>query len=161
MSGDSECCTVAGAFPLTRNRQDEEPVSLESPLYAGHRGRPVDIVCRQWGRSAGGGDDFHALGHEPGWQLDVYHEGRRLDFTAEEGSGSYRQTRSRPDARNVNAITYRVVDDDYQMNVVVLEMFCQDAKSGKAYGATVNVHLDGRQYTGCGEPVVERSLDSW
>jgi hypothetical protein len=47
-----------------------------------------------------------------------------------------------------------------QMNVVVLEMFCQGAKSGKACGATVNVHLDGRQITGCGEPMVERSLDS-
>jgi uncharacterized membrane protein len=80
-----------------------------------------------------------------------------------EGSGSYRFVKLGPDLTrgNVNAITHRVVDDDHQMNVVVLEMFCQDAKSGKAYDATVNVHLDGRQYTGCGEPVVERSLDSW
>jgi uncharacterized membrane protein len=118
--------------------------------------------------AASGGDrpgqaDFHAVGHQPGWQLDIDYENRQLNFTAEEGSGTYRYVKLSPDLRrgNIKAVTYRVVDDNHRMNVVVLEMFCQDSQSGKAYGATVNVHLDGREYTGCGEPVVERSLDAW
>lgn len=107
--------------------------------------------------------DFHALGHGPGWQLDIDQAGGRLNFTAEAGSGSYRFVKLGPDLTrgNIKAVTYRIVDDTHHMNVVVLEMFCQDAQSGKAYAATVNVHLDGRKYTGCGEPVVERSRDSW
>jgi putative lipoprotein len=107
--------------------------------------------------------DFHAVGHEPDWQLDIDYTSRQLDFTAAEGAGSYRFAKLGPDLTrgDIKAITYRVVDDDHHMSVVVLEMFCQDMRSGKAYGATVNVRLDGREYVGCGEPVVERSTDPW
>lgn len=107
--------------------------------------------------------DYRAVGHGPDWQLDIDYDSRQLEFISEEGSGSYRYVKLGPDLTrgNIRAITYRVVDDTHHMNVVVLEMFCQDAQSGRAYGATVNVRLDGREYTGCGEPVVERSLDSW
>jgi uncharacterized membrane protein len=78
--------------------------------------------------------DFRSPGHEPGWRLDTL------------------QRRVRAASVSSNSVP--------TCRVVVLEMFCQDAKSGKACGATVNVHLDGRQITGCGEPMVERSLDS-
>jgi putative lipoprotein len=107
--------------------------------------------------------DFHAVGHEPDWQLDIDYTSRQLDFIAAEGAGSYRFVKPGPDLTrgDIKAITYRVVDDNHHMSVVVLEMFCQDMRSGKAYGATVNVRLDGREYVGCGEPVVERSTDPW
>lgn len=107
--------------------------------------------------------DYRAVGHGPDWRLDIDYESRQLAFTSEEDSGSYRYVKLNPylTRGNIRTITYRVVDDTHHMSVVVLEMFCQDAQSGKAYGATVNVRLDGREYTGCGEPVVERSLDSW
>lgn len=107
--------------------------------------------------------DFHAVGQEPDWQLDIDYASRQLDFTAAEGTGSYRFVKLGPDLTHgdIKAVTYRVVDDNHEMNVVVLEMFCQDRRSGKAYGATVNVRLDGREYVGCGEPVVERSTDPW
>ena len=107
--------------------------------------------------------DYHAVGHGPDWALDIDYDSRQLEFTSVEGAGSYRYVKLSPDLTrgNIRTITYRVVDSTHHMNVVVLEMFCQDALSGKAYGATVNVRLDGREYTGCGEPVVERSLDRW
>ena len=109
------------------------------------------------------GADFHAVGHEPDWQLDIDYKSRQLHFTAAEGAGSYDYVKLGPDLTrgDIKAITYRVVDDNHHMSVVVLEMFCQDMRSGKAYGATVNVRLDGREYVGCGEPVVERSTDPW
>lgn len=139
---DRSCCNPCAMLALV--------AGLSMSSAASGAGQPVTA-------------DFHALGHEPGWQLTIDQEGRRLNFTAEEGSGSYRFVKLGPDLTrgNIKAVTYRVVDDTHHMNVVVLEMFCQDAQSGKAYAATVDVHLDGRKYTGCGEPVVERSLGSW
>ena len=107
--------------------------------------------------------DYHAVGHGPDWQLDIDYDSRTLDFTSEEGSGSYRYVKLNPnlDRGDIKTVSYRVVDEVHHMSVVVLEKFCQDVQSGKAYGATVNVYLDGRGYVGCGEPVVERSLDAW
>lgn len=109
------------------------------------------------------GADFHAVGHEPGWQLNINHKKKLLNFTTGEGTVSYHYVKFGPDLRrgNVNAITYRVVDNDHHMDAVILEKFCQDSMSGRAYGAVVVVHLDGKEYGGCGEAVVERSLDSW
>ena len=112
---------------------------------------------------AASGADFHAVGHDPDWQLEIDEQQLLLQFTSGAESGSHRYVKLGPDLTRgkIKAVTYRVVDDTHHMNVVVLEMFCQDTQSGKAYGATVNVNLDGREYIGCGEPVVERSLEEW
>ena len=123
---------------------------LAVPFTAGSADQPVSA-------------DYHALGHGPDWQLEIDYENRQLDFSSEEGSGSYRYVRFNPylTRGDIKSITYRVVDDEHHMSVVVFEMFCRDALTGRAYGATVNINLDGREYIGCGEPVVDRSLEAW
>ena len=107
--------------------------------------------------------DFHAIGHEPDWHLEIHYDSKQLDFTSEQGTGSYSYVRLGPDLSrdSIRTFNYRVVHQDHSMHVAVLEKFCQDTQSGRAYGATVRVMLDGRNYQGCGEAVVERSTGDW
>jgi len=97
---------------------------------------------------------FAALGHGPEWHLEIINNRNEMVFTTAAGTTIYGYTAFGPTLLNAsNSTIYMTVNDSHAMSVVVHEQFCQDTKSGKAYGTTVTVWLDGVQFTGCGETV--------
>lgn len=95
-----------------------------------------------------GGADFHAVGQEPGWLLDIY-EGERIEFVGDYGETRIVTPAPAPDGRGPRT-TYEIETDAHALTIVILDQPCRDAMSGAPFPATVTVTLDGREYRGCG-----------
>ena len=95
-----------------------------------------------------------ALGHDPEWRLEIVGNRNRIIFTSDSVTGTFDYAIYGPTLIASNYSTsYMAVNTDHQMSVVVQEKFCQDRNDGKAYGTTVTVWLDDKQYYGCGDVV--------
>jgi putative lipoprotein len=108
------------------------------------------------------GANFVALGNQPDWHLAVYNRDYKVTFVTDAGAASYHFPATSPVLlRDLKpkATIYNIVSDTNAMRVVVLEKFCQDTKTGKAFGTTVEVDLDGREYYGCGEAIYPPAAD--
>jgi len=86
-----------------------------------------------------------------GWTLDINNRNHKVDFTSSTGTVSYKYPKFGPVVRDKGGkIIYFVHNRGHQMNVQVMEKACKDS-SGKAFGTTVAVVLDGTGYWGCGD----------
>ncbi len=94
------------------------------------------------------GVDFRAVGQEPGWYLELQHEGQML-FVAQ--YGSQRAVFETPDPELVdNREIYQVATDGHQIRVEIELHHCTDVMSGEIYDSRVSVQLDTNVYRGCG-----------
>jgi uncharacterized membrane protein len=98
---------------------------------------------------------FMAVGNDPDWRLDIEFSSNEMRLSTADGMVVHHYTRLGPTLRNdINTTIYRMHSSGHYMQVLVEEKFCQDSRTGKAYGATVTVRLDGAAYTGCGMDIV-------
>ena len=95
------------------------------------------------------GNEFRAVGQEPGWALDIDVESV-LDYTGD--SGSVRFTIPIPDAQRASdgTLTYHAVTDRHDLLVTIRPQSCTDTMSGETFSHTVSVRVDGRSLEGCG-----------
>ena len=112
------------------------------------------IACRPaerpdpWQEARRRGIDFRAVGQEPGWLLEIDHEGSlRLAYDYAQRS----VTAPTPAPATTSATTtYRATPDGHDLSVVIERRPCQDVMSGEPFPASVSVTIDGRTLHGCG-----------
>jgi uncharacterized membrane protein len=98
------------------------------------------------------GVDFRAVGHEPGWTLEVLAE--RLDFLGGYEPGTV--STPRPALRRAPATgetVYSAATEAHRIVVYIRESQCLDAPTGRRFEASVEVDLNGTAYRGCGQRV--------
>lgn len=103
-----------------------------------------------WFEARRRGVDFRAIGQEPGWFLEIDHDGSTLfawDYGAE------RTTLPTPEPfvdAGARRTTYRATLDAGELVIVVEARDCFDTMSGEAFDHVVVVTLDAMEYRGCG-----------
>ncbi len=95
--------------------------------------------------------DFHAVGQEPGWQLDI-RKGAEMRLTYDYGKGMAVTPVPAPqvDADGGTRIFHASTGAN-DLRVVIVPVRCNDSMSGKLFAATVTITLNGRTFRGCGE----------
>ncbi len=111
------------------------------------------FAATPWAESALLGYDFRAVGQEPGWVVEIDHQGGMHLLT------DYGETRilvpSTPDrvVESANTRSYTVTADSHDIRVVIVDERCEDPMSGESLPNTVTLRLDGRDYAGCGTSI--------
>lgn len=96
------------------------------------------------------GVDFHALGQEPGWLLNI-RTGERMHFVYDYGTHEVTLPASQPvEHPQTGRRVYRSRTGSHELTVIITDDECTDVMSGRRYPATVTVKLDGHAYQGCG-----------
>jgi membrane-bound inhibitor of C-type lysozyme/uncharacterized membrane protein len=94
------------------------------------------------------GIDFRAVGQEPGWYLELQHDGQML-FVAQYGSQRVLMDTPDPVFEGGREI-YRPVSQGHEMKLEIELRHCTDVMSGEIYDSQVSVYLDDNVYRGCG-----------
>jgi heat shock protein HslJ len=90
---------------------------------------------------------FKAVGHEPGWTLDI--GGSRMVLILD--SGATRAEMPLPAAVRIDGgRRYEARTDAHAVVVTILDRTCADTMTGMPRPSTVEVSLDGRTLRGCG-----------
>lgn len=89
--------------------------------------------------------NYRAIGTEPFWDLEI---GQNLTFTDRGNNVSVVQPAPPPINGTAGQI-YRT----QRLVVNITRTPCSDGMSERTYPDTVQVHVDGRQYRGCGAPI--------
>lgn len=154
LPGDYRVLNQQKAASGTRYADDE--VSLwskgnEARLELGSS-RIVSCVLNRsrapWEEARRRGVDFRAVGQEPGWYLELTHDGQML-FVVQ--YGSQRVLLETPDPSIVGGREiYEAAGPGHQLKVEIELHHCVDVMSGEVYTSEVNVHLDNNVYRGCG-----------
>ncbi|MEQ1493142.1 MAG: hypothetical protein ABL932_21590 [Terricaulis sp.] len=103
-----------------------------------------------WDAARAAGVDFRAVGQEPGWIVDVYTQNRivaLLDY----GQTLIEFPRNAPTNPAEGSTRYESQANGHSIAMTVRRFPCEDAMSGEAYPATVEVVVDGRTLNGCGK----------
>jgi uncharacterized membrane protein/membrane-bound inhibitor of C-type lysozyme len=101
-----------------------------------------------WEEARRRGVDFRAVGQEPGWYLELQHNGPML-FVVQQGSPRVLLDTPEPELEGGREL-YRAVGENNSMTVEVELRHCTDVMSGEVYDSQVSVHLDNNVYRGCG-----------
>ncbi|MDQ2673545.1 MAG: hypothetical protein M3Y40_02720 [Chloroflexota bacterium] len=114
--------------------------------------RPAAEVAR--------GEDFRALGQEPGWELRIS-EGERIRFIYDYGSDTV-TTPVPPRQRSPESggFLYNAKSGSNHLQVVIEPSPCTDAMSGQPFETTVTVILNDKAYRGCGGPMPSSATPS-
>ena len=88
---------------------------------------------------------YRAIGTEPFWDLEI---GPNLTFTDRGNNVSVVQPTPQPINGTAGEI-YRT----QRLEVNIVHSRCSDGMSDRSYPDTVQVHVDGRLYRGCGAPI--------
>lgn len=115
---------------------------------------PEQTLARMpaWDEARAAGVDFRAVGQEPGWMLDIYTQTRmRLVWDYGENTADFPLTA--PNTTQEGATHYETMLNGRTLSVTIRRSPCQDAMSGEAYPATVEIVVDGRTLQGCGRNV--------
>jgi putative lipoprotein len=105
-----------------------------------------------WAEARAAGVDFRAVGQEPGWMLDIYTQDRiRLLWDYGEHVADFPLTG--PAYPQEGATRYETRAGGRMLTIVIRRFPCQDAMSGEAYPAAVDIVIDGRELSGCGRSV--------
>ena len=97
--------------------------------------------------SGGRGAVFHALGHEPGWTLEVRPD--QLQLVA--AQGAQRVVAPTPASRSdaPGETTYELAAQ--RLTVRIREEACRDPRSGLHFPTVVEVLFEDKRYRGCGQ----------
>jgi uncharacterized membrane protein len=105
-----------------------------------------------WEHAKLNGADFRAVGNEPGWHLEIYHD--RIVLITDYGAARYEFDTPEPVAEpNAFHTTYRTEDNSHSLTVLLESQRCRDTMSGEEFETTVTVTLDDKTFSGCGRPL--------
>ena len=93
--------------------------------------------------------NFRAIGQEPGWSLEIHHDGNML-LIADYGTRRILLPTPEPEPTEEGE-RYVVENEAHRLEVNISLDHCTDSMSGAAFSNTVTLVLDGREYRGCGE----------
>lgn len=131
----------AGCAGVPRGESDfEEAASYEAEGVAA----PV------WEEAKARGVDFRALGQEPGWSIEIDHEGEIL-FVGDYGEWRVTLPAVEPRVSEDGDAIYEVESEEHALRVLIWKIPCSDAMSGAPYDYTVVVIIDGSEFRGCGK----------
>lgn len=105
-----------------------------------------------WETARAAGVDFRAVGQEPGWIVDIYTQDRivaLLDY----GATRLEFPRGEPAYPAEGATRFQAQGEGHTLSITYRRAPCEDAMSGQAYPATVELVVDGRTLSGCGRSV--------
>lgn len=105
-----------------------------------------------WEGARAAGVDFRAVGQEPGWIVDVYSQNRivaLLDY----GETLIEFPRTEPTYPAEGSTRYETQANGHSLLITYRRFPCEDAMSGEAYPAAVEIVIDGRTLNGCGKSV--------
>jgi putative lipoprotein len=112
------------------------------------RGERAETV---WAASRLLGNEFRAIGQEPGWMVEI-DPGRRMHLLLDYGEIDL--FTDRPDRLVAGDSTvYRAGSERGEVLLTILGRPCVDAMSGEEFPATVRLSIEGRVYDGCGRPL--------
>ncbi|KPJ94437.1 MAG: hypothetical protein AMS18_03710 [Gemmatimonas sp. SG8_17] len=102
-----------------------------------------------WEHAKLNGADFRAVGNEPGWHMEIHHDG--IVLVADYGSATYRFATPEPiEDRALHHTTYETANDSHSLRVLLEGGGCSDTMSGEEFEVAVTVTLDEKTYRGCG-----------
>jgi putative lipoprotein len=128
------------------SKGDEAMLDVGTRKY---RGCQLNRMRAPWEDARRRGVDFRAVGQEPGWVLEIRHDGNML-MEADYGSRRVLLDTPEPDMLD-DGERFEATDGEHRMSVEIHYAHCNDAMSGAVYSSRVTVILDGREYRGCGE----------
>src|SRR5262245_24457902 len=133
------------ASPASPPKSSPSQSSQTSPTQ--QEPRPPD----PWEEARRNGVSFRAVGHEPGWFLEIT-SGTRVLFVTNYGVDRYEFGAPTPPSIDEHAkqTVCRARSESLEVVVVVDSMRCLDPMTGYAYQSSVQVILGGRTYRGCG-----------
>ncbi len=130
------------------SKGDQAVLESGGRTYADCRNNRVRAV---WEDAKLNGVDFRATGNEPGWYLEVYDQGARIDLVVDYGRDYYTFPEVRRDTRSSPPLTrYSAQMGAHRLEVVLEPGPCSDDMSGEAFETRVTVRLGPRTLTGCG-----------
>ena len=102
----------------------------------------------QWEEARTRGIDFRAVGQEPGWYVEIDHEGSmRLLYDYAEREAVLPAPLPLVTGGQT---TYAAASRQHTLSVISEARVCADSMSGAEYPRTVTVTIDGRRLQGCG-----------
>lgn len=98
------------------------------------------------------GVDFHAVGHAPGWVLEI-RERSRLTIHYNNGDDVVVDVYATDIATDENrrALIFYARSETGDIRVTLSGKTCIDSSSGKAFGTSVLIELDSARLQGCGK----------
>jgi putative lipoprotein len=96
------------------------------------------------------GNDYWATGNEPGWSLELGPE--RIVFTTDYGESRYESTTPEPVSdRSSRTTTWSAIVEGHDLVVTIRAERCADTMSDETFENRVEVRLDERIFSGCGQ----------
>lgn len=122
---------------------------LQTPTraYLGCRGKRADSP---WVVSRLLGNDFRAIGQEPGWMVEIDLD-RRMHVLADYGEVEFHTPPPRLLSREAGTSIYAAATETHSVTVTITEQPCADTMSGDSFPSTATLVLDGQPYDGCGQ----------
>lgn len=105
---------------------------------------------RSWQAAKIRGVDFRALGQEPGWYLEIYHN-EQIKYVGNYGEDTIFAAAPDPIIHNTNKTEYRVKSGNRKLIIGIEDKPCTDSMSGFKFPATVSISVNGETYRGCGK----------
>ncbi len=120
----------------------------EATLESSGTTRTCRTVRDPWQEARARGIEFRAVGQEPGWYVEIDHEG---DLHLFYDYGEKQLTTPAPaPVVSGDRTTYAANSGSARVTVFAERRMCQDAMSGEPFPLDVRVTIDGRELRGCG-----------
>lgn len=102
-----------------------------------------------WEDSKLRGNDFRALGNEPGWYLELGEGGNKTLLVTDYGSERYELRLPKPYTSQTSLSTRYVIKGF--LDILIEGRSCKDSMSGHRFESKVTVKINGKTYKGCGK----------
>lgn len=144
---------AACAQPADKSAAPPPAAEVEAPASTATQSTEAALATMpSWEAARAAGVDFRAVGQEPGWMLDIHVQGP-IVLLWDYGANRFEFPAAEPTYPQEGATRYESSDRGHTLVVTTRRFPCQDAMSGQAYPAAVDVVIDGRTLTGCGKSV--------
>jgi len=95
------------------------------------------------------GNDFRAIGNEPGWYLEIAQGGKKTLLVTEYGAEKYEfRFLKAYSSKSARTTRYRVKGF---VDIFIEGKRCTDSMTGHRYESSVSINLEGKIYKGCGK----------
>lgn len=124
----------------------EAVLNTPSEVYSGCSNNRYKAV---WEDAKLRGNDFRAVGNEPGWYLEIAQAGKKALLVTDYGDEKYELILSQPFiSQERRTARYRIKGF---IDILIETENCIDSVTGFLYESKVKVLTDGRAYIGCGK----------
>lgn len=140
---------VALALAACTPAPEEAPKQADPPAQTAEANM---AAMPSWEGARAAGVDFRGVGQEPGWLIDIHQQGRIM-LLLDYGESLTEFPLPAPAYPQEGATRYETQANGRALAITIRRFPCQDAMSGEAYPATVEIVIDGRTLNGCGRSV--------